>query len=99
MTSMSPTPPGKSYHRQKTIGNGHLKPAKLLQLLIEGCLDINKITEVAANFSNNPTLLRKQLESLTGTVDDACMQSYIKQVSDAIPVRFASTNKPQSPKH
>lgn len=70
------------------IGNGHLVNEKLLQLLIEGCENVNNITNVAAKYSNNPSLLRKQLDALICKISDNDVKSFIKETLDAIPLRF-----------
>ncbi len=56
--------------KNQTIGNVHLTNEKLLELLIEGCDDINIITNVVQKYTTQPSLLRSQLSSLIGEVDN-----------------------------
>jgi len=73
--------------KNQTIGNSHLPNEKLLLLLIEVCDDVNLITDVVKNYTKQPALLRSQLTSLIGKLDNE-LKKFVKNVCDVIPMRL-----------
>ncbi len=76
--------------KRLAIGNGHLSNEKLLNFLFEGCEDIKLITQVMPKYSNNPSLLRRQLESLIGKLSDSDLKSFVKEVCEVIPMKIST---------
>ncbi len=70
------------------IGNDHLPNEKLLCFVVAGSENINKITSITQTYSNKPSTLRKQLDVLIGNVKDIDVKRFIKEVSEAIPVKI-----------
>lgn len=78
--------------KEMTIGNGHLSNEKILQFLVAGSEDVNVITQETAKYSNNPSLLRRQLEALIGKIPGSDLKSFIREVCEAIPMAVSSIN-------
>ncbi len=76
--------------KQFEIGNNHLQNEKLLQFLVIGSENISEITDASRTFSSNPSLLRRQLESLIGRVDEIDLKHFIKDVCELIPIGVSS---------
>jgi len=84
-----------SYPHWKTqqIGNEHISSEKLFQFLSSGCENVNLITSETGKYSNNPSLLRKQLEALISKVDDKDLKGFIKEACEAIPITIPSVTQ------